>query len=193
VPTRAQKRLEILAYLLETRIAGRSGASTLDLLDALYPGEGELETRNTLKQQVYLIRSSLSADSIVSTPFGYALGNVGSDAEDVLTSDQSALWRGPYLGGIGNGWYAGVTDALSLRLRSSITALLESDPVEAARLGAILVEMEPYDADALRLAVQTLEAAGNPKAARRTLEAGRARLAEIGMAFDEASPSPNAA
>ncbi len=193
VPTRAQKRLEILAYLLETRIAGRNEASTLDLLDALYPGESELEARNTLKQQVYLIRSSLGPDSIVSTPSGYALGKVGSDAEEVLSSDQTALWRGPYLGGIGNGWYAGVTDALSLRLRSSITALMESDPIEAARLGTILLEMEPYDADALRLAVQALEAAGNPKAARRTLEAGRARLAEIGMAFDEASPSPNAA
>ena len=192
VPTRAQKRLEILAYLLETRIAGRNEASTLDLLDALYPGESELESRNTLKQQVYLIRSSLGADSIISTPSGYALGNVGSDAEDVLNLDQSALWRGPYLGGIGNGWYAGVTDALSLRLRSSITALMESEPGEAARLGAILLEMEPYDADVLRLAVQTLEAAGNPKAARRTLEAGLARLAEIGIAFEEASPSPNA-
>jgi tetratricopeptide (TPR) repeat protein len=193
VLTRAQKRLEILAYLLETRIAGRSEASTLDLLDALYPGESEPEARNTLKQQVYLIRSSLGADSIISTPSGYALGKVSSDAEDVLTFDQTTLWRGPYLGGIGNGWYAGATDALSLRLRSSITALLESDPVEAVRLGSILLEMEPYDADVLRLAVQTLEAAGNPKAARRTREAGRARLAEIGMAFDEANPSPNAA
>lgn len=180
LPTRAKKRLEILAYLLETRIGGRSEASTLELLDALYSGEPETEARNTLKQQVYLIRSTLGAESIVSTPSGYALGSVSSDAEDALRSHNSGLWRGAYLANLGDGWRAGVREALVLELHSSIEALILIDALGAARLGAILIEMEPYDMDALRLTVRALEAAGDLRGARRVFAEGRTRLQEIG-------------
>ena len=180
VPTRAKRRLEILAYLLETRIGGRSEASTLELLDALYSGEPETEARNTLKQQVYLIRSTLGAESIVSTPSGYALGSVSSDAEDALRSHNSGLWRGAYLANLGDGWRAGVREALVLELHSSIEALISIDALGAARLGAILIEMEPYDMDALRLTVRALEAAGDLRGARRVFAEGRTRLQEIG-------------
>ena len=59
VATRARKRLEILAYLLEARIAGRSEVSTLNLLDTFYPNEAENQGKNTLKQKMYEIRTSL--------------------------------------------------------------------------------------------------------------------------------------
>lgn len=180
LPTRAKKRLEILAYLLETRIGGRSEASVLELLDALYAGEPETEARNTLKQQVYLIRSTLGADSIVSTPSGYALGNVSSDAEDTLRLHDSGLWRGAYLANLGDGWRAGVREALLLELHSSIETLMLSDVPEAARLGAILIDMEPYDSSALHLAVRALEAAGDLRGAGRVFADGRTRLQDIG-------------
>jgi tetratricopeptide (TPR) repeat protein len=185
VTTRAKKRLEILAYLLETRIGGRSESSALELLDALYVGEPEPEAKNTLKQQVYLIRSSLGADSIISTPTGYALGNVSSDAEDALRTHESHLWRGPYLSNLGDGWRAGVREALSLELSSRVAALIPTDAPEAARLGAILIEMEPYDADALHLIVRALQAAGDRRGARRVYGEGRTRLHEIGEALPE--------
>jgi DNA-binding SARP family transcriptional activator len=180
VLTRARKRLEILAYLLETRIAGRSEASALEIVDALYPDEPEIEARNTLKQQVYLIRSSLGQDSIISTPNGYALSAVSSDAEDFLRTADVGLWRGAYLSGLGPGWVSSVRDALALALRSSIELLLEVDPGEAARLGQILCEMEPYDPDALSLAVRALEVSGDDRGARRRYLEGRTRLLEVG-------------
>ncbi len=185
VPTRAKKRLEILTYLLETRIGGRVETSVLDMLDALYSGEPETEARNTLKQQIYLIRSSLGADSVISTPNGYALGAVSSDAEDALHSHDPGLWRGAYLTNLGDGWRAGVREALVLELQSCLTALMSTNAAEAARLGAILVEMEPYDADALRSAVRALEASGDGRTARRTYTEGRTRLQEIGEQLPE--------
>ena len=185
VPTRAKKRLEILAYLLETRIAGRSEASALELVDAFYAGTPEPEARNTLKQQIYLIRSSFGAESIVSTATGYALGAVSSDAEDFLRGGDSSLWRGAYLGSLCDGFHASVREALTLALHGKIEALLEVNPREAARLGAILLEMEPYDAEILRLTVQALERSGAAGAARRTFSEGRARLTEIGEAVPE--------
>jgi len=185
VRSRARKRLEILAYLLETRIAGRTQASVLELLDALYPGEGEVEARHTLKQQIYLIRSSLGAESVVSTPVGYALGAVSSDAEDFLRSSDPTLWRGPYLEHLGEGWRAGVREALTLALRSSAERLSEENPLEAARLGAVLCQMEPYDAEALRLTVRSLEAAGEVGAARRAYVEGHTRLLEIGVTLTQ--------
>jgi tetratricopeptide (TPR) repeat protein len=185
IPTRAKKRLELLAYLLETRLGGRPEAKALELLDALYPGEPETDARNTLKQHVYLLRSSLGADSILSTPNGYALGNVSSDAEDVLGGGDPGLWRGAYLGGLIESWYPSVREALTLSLRLSITSLIPVNPHLAARLCAILEDMEPYDADALRLRLSTLEATGEQRTARRVFLEGRARLLEVGETVPE--------
>ena len=185
MPTRARKRLEILAYLLETRIAGRSEASTLELVDALYPDTPETEARNTLKQQVYLIRSSLGADSVVSTQTGYALGNVSSDAETFLQHGQTDLWRGVYLGSLGEGWRPGVRESLVLALQARIEGLIHSDAAEAVRLGLILLEMEPYDLDALKLTMRALELAGDVRLAQRVFVEGRQRLQEVGETVPE--------
>jgi tetratricopeptide (TPR) repeat protein len=184
VPTRARKRLEILAYLLETRIAGRSEASALELVDALGSDAPEPEARNALKQQVYMIRSSLGAESVISTPNGYALGAVSSDAEDFLQSDDPNLWRGAYLDGFHGGWRSEVREALMLGLRRNLEAF-SPEARETARIGAILCEMEPYDLDTLLLVVQALEAAGDGRSARRLFREGRSRLEMIGEFLPE--------
>ena len=183
VQTRARKRLQILAYLLETRIAGRSEASALELVDALYSETPEVDAKNTLKQQVYLIRSSLGSESVWSTPTGYALGAVTSDAEDFLRSSDPHLWRGVYLSGLGEGWRAGVREALTLGLQAAAETQLKPDPREAARLGAILIELEPYDQRALHLGVRALAHTGDLPAARRLFLAARSRLEEVGEAL----------
>jgi tetratricopeptide (TPR) repeat protein len=185
VPTRARKRLEILTYLLETRIAGRTEASALELVDALYPDTPEPEAKKALKQLVYLNRSGLGADSLISTPSGYALGAVSSDAEDFLQTGDSDLWRGPYLGRLIDGWHQGVRDAMTLALQTKVESLLGSNPLEAARLGLILTEMEPLDAEALRMTVQSLEQSGNLRAARSVYREGRTRLLEMGEILPE--------
>ncbi len=185
VPTRARKRLEILTYLLEARIAGRNEVSTLELVDTLYPDVPEPEAKKALKQLVYLNRSGLGADSLISTPTGYALGAVSSDAEDFLRTGDSSLWRGAYLGGLTEGWNQGVRDAMTLALQTKAEVLLESDPAEAARLGLILTEMEPLDTQTLRLTVQSLKQSGNALSARTTYREGRSRLLEMGEVLPE--------
>ena len=185
VTYRGRKRAEILAFLLEARIAGRLEVSALDMVDALYPDDPEVEARNTLKQQVYLIRTSLGADTVTSTANGYALGAVSSDAEDFLNAGDTRLWRGAYLEGMGAGWHYGVHDALTLALRSTLEALLQTDATEAARLGQILCEMEPYDPTALHLAVRALEVCGDQPNARRLYLSGRARLLEVGESLPD--------
>ncbi|GBF07418.1 tetratricopeptide TPR_4 [Deinococcus aerius] len=177
---RGRRRTELLACLLEARLAGRAELGTLDLLDALYPGEPEEAARRTLKQHVHLLREALGAGCVLSTPGGYALGAVGSDAEAFLAGGPAALWRGPYLGGLAEGWQPGVRDALSLALRERVETLLLSDPPEAARLGRVLCEMEPYDGEALRLTLSALEAAGEHRAAGQFYRERRAALLEVG-------------
>ncbi len=179
VALRGRKRQELLAYLCEARIAGRSEVTTLDLLDALFPLEDETAARNALKQQIFQARSSLGADCIVSTPNGYALGNASSDAEAFLETGEAELWRGAYLEGIGQGWIPNVRDALSLALRSRIEILIGTEITQAARLARILLEMEPYDSVALRLALRALMSAGDERGAARLFADHRAQLLEV--------------
>ncbi|WP_216322246.1 AAA family ATPase [Deinococcus aestuarii] len=179
-PYRGRKRAELLAYLLEARIAGRGEVSALDLVDALYPGAPEAGARRTLKQQVYLIRSGLGQDAVLSTPNGYALGAVSSDAEDFLAGGDAELWRGAYLEGLGEGWLPGVRDALALALRARVEALLARGAPDLGRLARVLCEVEPYDQEALRLAVRALRAQGQTAAAHALYAERRAALLEVG-------------
>ena len=75
--------------------------------------------------------------------------------------------------------------ALTQALRERAEALLESEPAEAGRLGSILVEMEPFDAAALRLAVQGFEQSGNIRAARSAYRDGQSRILEVGVMLPE--------
>lgn len=177
---RARKRLELLAYLLEARLAGRSEVNVLELIDIFYPDLPELQAKATLKQQVYLIRKDLGAEVVKSTPNGYALGAVLSDAEEFLGGGDPTLWRGPYIGELGEGWNSEVRVALLLTLASKAQSLLASHPLQAARLAQIWLEMEPYDLGALRLKIQALLAAGNRRSALQVYEEGRERLSEVG-------------
>jgi tetratricopeptide (TPR) repeat protein len=178
VPTRARKRLEIIAYLLEARIAGRSEVSTLNLLDTFYPNEAENQGKNTLKQKMYEIRTSLGHDSVRSTANGYALGAVSSDAEEFLNHGDPSLWRGVYLEGIGEGWISSVRDALTLALFFKAEVLLTTNGPESARLGRILCRLEPYDLEMLRLTVRALRTCGDDRAARRLFDEHRGRMLE---------------
>jgi tetratricopeptide (TPR) repeat protein len=181
---RARKRLEVLCYLLEARVAGKQEVNLLELIDTFYPEVPETNARLTLRQVVYLIRSSLGADSILSMPNGYALGAVGSDIEEFLQMGDTHLWRGPYLPGF-NGWNANVRDGLLLALRSSAEAALQTNPAEAERLGQIWLEMEPYDVDALRLTIRAQHAQGKVRAVTRAYQQAQVRLFEVGETLPE--------
>lgn len=177
---RGKKRLELLCYLLEARLAGRTEVSSLDLCDSFYPGVEEAKARATLKQQVHLIRKTLGPDTIQSTPGGYALGAIRSDAEEFLQSGDTGLWRGPYLERLAEGWHSSVREALIQALYAGAGALLESKPKEASRLAQILLEMEPYDTGFLQLSLRAVQRAGSPKATTRLYKEAQERFLEVG-------------
>ncbi len=179
-PVRGHKRQELLALLLEARVAGRGEVSRLELLDALYPGEDEERAASALKELIHSVRSRWGASVVVTTPTGYVLGaTVGSDLEEFLRTGDTRLWRGAYLGGL-TSFNETVRESAHLALRAGGGALLEADPKEAARLGRLLLEADPYDLEALRLTLEALHRTGNHRSLNRLYEEARARMLEVG-------------
>ena len=183
---RGRKRQELLALLLEARIAGRSEVNRLELLDVLYPDEIEDRATSSLKEMVRGTRSSLTADVIETTTNGYALGNITSDAEEFLKTGDSSFWRDVYLQGIilEHG-FDSVRESLSLALFNAAKMQLESNPKEAARVSRILLEMDSYNLEYLRLCVQALRSSGNHKSLTREYSVARKRLLEVGEVLPE--------
>lgn len=177
---RGRKRQELMALLLEARLAGRGEVGKLELLDALYPGEDEEKAASSLKELIHSVRFNLGAGTVNTTPGGYALGaTVGSDVEAFLRSGDTRLWRGAYLEGLSPGNDA-VRDSVHLALRQRAADLLLSNPKEAARVGRILLEAEPYDAKILTLVLRALRAAGNHRSLSRVYEEAKERMLEVG-------------
>ncbi|MCS7069273.1 MAG: tetratricopeptide repeat protein [Meiothermus sp.] len=184
-PLRGRKRQELLALLLETRLAGRVEVGKLELLDHLYPGEDEGKAASSLKELIHSVRVSLGALVVATTASGYALGAaVSSDLEEFLRTGEARLWRGVYLGGLAS-LHETVRESVYLGLRTRAQALLEADPKEAARLGRILLEADPYDLEALRLTLGALRRSGNHKSLGRLYEEARGWMLEVGETLPE--------
>jgi tetratricopeptide (TPR) repeat protein len=177
---RGQKRKELLAVLLLARMAGRAEVSMLELIETLYPGIPDEEASDALKQTVFKTRSTLGQSLIATTATGYALGNLESDAEIFLRTQQTSLWRGAYLQDVGLEADETVRDAIYHALRCSIQNLLDTHPLEATRLGRILLEAEPYDQEALRLTCMALRRSENHRSLARLYQQARGNFLEVG-------------
>ncbi len=175
-------RRALLALLLEGRIAGTNGLSAPELIDALYPDRDDAAAAASLKQLVFQTRKAVGAAALLTTPTGYALGHVSSDAEEFLARLDTHLWRGPYREDL-DGGNAAVAGALTHGLRSAAWARVADDPEEAKRAGLVLLRGEPYDARNLHLALAALEAAGRGDEADAAYASARARFAEVGEAL----------
>jgi DNA-binding SARP family transcriptional activator len=173
---RGKKRLELLCYLLEARIAGKSEVSAMELAEVFYPDTSERNARHTLRQQIYLIRADLGGGCIHSTTNGYALAEVSSDAEQFLESGDTRLWRGAYLERSSEGWDGNVRESLVQGLRSSFERIADTDTTEAARVGCFLVEMEPYDAELLRASLRVHERSGDRRTANKLYKKAQERF-----------------
>jgi len=182
---RGGKRRELLALLLEARIMGRGDTPRLTLLDALYPDTDEAQAGAALKNLVYQLRELFGANIVVSTDTGYALGGVTSDAERFLETGNTRLWHGPYLEGLNPVGNETVRETLHLALRGRAETLLEFDAAEAARVGRLLCEADPYDLESLRLTLRALRAGGNHKSLKSAYTRARTGLLEIGEVLPE--------
>ena len=174
---RGQKRQLLLARLLEARILGQQGMTTLDLLDAIYPNEPEETAISALKQSVFKTRSSYGNFVIETTATGYALGEIGSDAELFLKTSDSNIWRGGYLEGLENS--SRVSEVLYQHLKSSLNSLLKANPKETVRVCRISIKAEPYDLDAWRFLLLALKSDANHRSLKREYQTAKTRMLEI--------------
>jgi hypothetical protein len=175
---------EFLMTLLEARMSAQDGCRDLELFDRLYPDWPERKAASALKQLVYRLRTTLGPAAILRVGDGYALGNsVSTDAEDFQRSLETRLWRGAYQSAIG--MTSSVGDALHAGLRDRAHALQHTDPTEAARVGEILLEANPFDRDALALSLRALEANGDVANAKRVYAKVRSSFEEIGETLPE--------
>jgi DNA-binding SARP family transcriptional activator len=177
---RGRKRQELLALLLEARIAGRSEVSRLTLLDILYPDEDELKASSSLKSVVHSLRETFGERLIATTTNGYSLGNCNSDAEAFLQNRDISLWRGLYLEGLEFASESPVRDSLYLALHSKLQEVLEEQPEEAARVASILIEAESYNTDYLKTYLTALRLSNSHAKLVRHFEAAKKRLLEVG-------------
>ncbi len=184
-PVRGAKRRRLLALLLEARVAGRAEATRSRLLDELYPGKDERRAASSLKELVHGLRSGLSPGLVTTTANGYALGSCGSDAEEFLETLDTGLWRGHYQAGTDLELVGPVRETLHLRLRGRAEDLLGSRPGEAARVGRLLVEADPYDRRSLRVYLTALRRLSNHRTLARHYQAARAVLEEVGERLPE--------
>ena len=185
VPIRGAKRRELLAVLLEARIAGRAEVSQLELIDALYPEASEEDAATAIRQLVFQSRASLGESLILTTANGYALGAVESDAEVFLNNPDLRLWRGAYLEGVLQQNDETVRGALYHALHFKLSASLEMQTSEVVRFSKILLEFDPYNLQAWKLNLQALRAGDNYRGlSKRYLEC-RAQLSEVGTHLPE--------
>ena len=180
---KTQKGKLLLALLLETRIAGRSEAPQLDLLDELYPDMDEKRAISALKQLIYRLRSNLGSSVITRTNNGYALGEVSSDAEDFLSLGNVSLWHGPYLQDF-EGWSSSTSDALYHELRLHIKQLGEQSK-EIVRLVEFLLQANPYEQEILVFCLESLANTNNKTAIERIYSKSCKQFAEVGEEMPE--------
>jgi DNA-binding SARP family transcriptional activator len=180
-PIRGRKRQALLAYLLEARIAGKPEVGKIELIDALHPDFEEPRALNALRVEVHELRAQLNPDVIETTSTGYRLGTIQTDAEAFLATRDTKLWRAAYLEGISferddDSGYQFLTGTL----HDCAINLLESNPLEAARVMRLLVEMEPFDLEFLRSKLRAFRASNNHRTLGRAYDKARARLREVG-------------
>ncbi len=184
-PVKGRKRQELLAVLLEARIAGRSETSKLELLEVLYPDGDEIRGYSSLKEVVRQVRSIFGQQTIQTTLKGYALGSLQSDAEVFLEHFDTQLWRGSYLNGLMlERSDDQVRNAIHFALQTRISKLA-GQPKEVIRLSKILLEVDPYDLATIHASLQALTLSSPISSINREYEGFKNRFLEVGEYLPE--------
>ena len=180
---RGRKRQELLAVLLEARLAKRTEVSKLELLDTLYGDEDELRAVQRLKTLIHSVRKDLG-NIVLTTHTGYSLGRVTSDAESFLETATTTLWRGVYLEGA-ESQLETVSEALYLLLLEQAERLLGTDSQEAARVARLLLGADPYNMQYLAVSLRALRSCDNYRTLGRVYEEAKVRFTELGERLPE--------
>jgi DNA-binding SARP family transcriptional activator len=184
---KGRKRQALLACLLEARIAGREEVSKTELIDSLLNDVPEPQGLNALRIEVHDLRTLFHRDVIETSPTGYRLGPISSDAELFLATHETQWWRAAYLEGssFNRNDEVGYQRLLET-LHACALEQLESNPIEAVRVMRILIQMEPFDLEYLRSKLHALRVTHNHRAVRLAYHKARTRLREVGEHLPEA-------
>ncbi len=181
VPVRGELRRTLLLRLLEARLQGRAEVARLALADDLYRGRPEAQALGALKQGVAALRAAAGHDVILTTPGGYALGTLPSDAAAFLDSLDLSVWRGPLPPETGEA----LREALHAALLRAAQATLDTDPAASARAGRLLWEEDTLDEGALGLTLEALRRTDNHRSLSRLYGAARESFSGVGVALPE--------
>jgi hypothetical protein len=171
--------------LLEAKLNGRADVNRLELFDTLYPDKNEQQAMSSLKELVSTLRDRLGANVITTTTAGYALGAVQSDAELFLQTLDTTLWHGVYLEDVALENQGIMAESLYGLLYSKAREVLETNPKETARLARVLLEVDPYNHDYLRVSLEALRASNNHKSLTRLYAESKEKFVEVGETLPE--------
>lgn len=182
------KALELLFYLLEHR----SGVTTFEVAEALWPGKSESKASSSFHTTLYRLRKVMGGDLVESANRRYYLHDQFSIDYDVdiyrrlatkaretnsLRDYQKAarMYSGHFLAGFDSQWI----DSIRLNLQSTHLTLLEAaaekalidnDLPHATMLYQLMTEHEPYSETAWEGLASTWEARGERQRATEARE-----------------------
>jgi two-component SAPR family response regulator len=173
------KALELLFYLLEHR----SGVTTFEVAEALWPGKTESKASSSFHTTLYRLRKVLGGELVESANRRYYLHRkftIEYDAETyrqrarraLETDDPSdyraalALYRGHYLTGFESEWIESLQDVLrsqhlTLLERAAARARSDGDLIAAADTYTLMTEHDPYSQIGWEGLAETWEARGD--------------------------------
>jgi two-component SAPR family response regulator len=191
------KALEFLFYLLEHR----SGVTTFEVAEALWPGKTEAKASSSFHTTLYRLRKAMGGELIESANRRYYLRDKFEIDYDVdryrslaqrargggleVCDEAIALYRGEFLQGFDSAWIEATradlnTEHLSLLLGAAEKAR-QADQLEAAgRYYQAMTELEPYDDSAWEGLAETWEARGDKTRAAEVRERFERLLEEDG-------------
>ncbi len=173
------KALELLFFLLENR----SGVTTYEVAEALWPGKTESKASSSFHTTLYRLRKVMGGELIESVNRRYYLHskfkiNYDADSYRELTVKAKstkniamyeraiALYKGPYLKSFDSVWVEEIrhvleTEQSALLYSAAEAALKYNDLEKATRFFQLMTEHDPYSFDAVEGLAKVWEMRGN--------------------------------
>lgn len=192
------KAIELLFYLLEHR----SGASTFEVAEALWPGKTEAKASSNFHTTLYRLRKAMGGEIVEVANRRYYLhdkfeidydvdryrqlcakARESSRLDDVAKAVES--YRGEFLAGFDSEWITErrlslYADQLSLLAEAADRAERQGELGQAVRFYELLIQHERYEAEAWEGLARVWEASGNSAKAATV----RAQLAQLELELE---------
>lgn len=180
-PFKSRSGAHLLVLLLCARLTGEDGLSQTELAEELFPERDEPNALRALRRLLTRLREVLGPGVVRQSGERLLLGDIQSDAELFLQTQEPELWRGLFLNDDLGGEFTDAARTLLLtRLEGLVGAFLDTDPEAAERLAALLCRHEPYEKRLLALQLRAHDAANHPRQAGAAYRRAREHYAEVG-------------